>query len=235
MCKQCARGGCAFYFRNRGHPLIARLRQHVVPPQPPQLFSIRVSGSPPNPPQGGFLALCFPSQLCRKCAFHSKTELKWIIVGLWVLAACAGRSTRSKGSQRTLRLSHPVRVARKPAKNDFSGFRAGDRAGWRGRPLEPAQKPGSAARGWELRRARSPGSLDSASLGPQTPLRPPKLPKTCVLAAFRENWRSDRPRRPRGPSNLPAWGPRPPWGYPPDPLGQTKNTSMVVGLGSSSD
>ena len=39
---QCARGGRAFYFRNRVHPLIARLRPHVVPPQPPQLFSIRV-------------------------------------------------------------------------------------------------------------------------------------------------------------------------------------------------
>ena len=57
------------------------------------------------------------------------SQQKWIIVGLWVLAACAGRSTRSKGSRQTLRLSHPVRVARKPAKTDFSGFRAGDRAG----------------------------------------------------------------------------------------------------------
>ena len=31
---------------------------------------------------------------------------------MWVLAACAGCSTRSKGSQQALRLSHPVRVAR---------------------------------------------------------------------------------------------------------------------------
>ena len=47
---------------------------------------------------------------------HSKTELRWNTVGLWVLAACASRSTRSKGSQQTLRLSHPVRVARKQSK-----------------------------------------------------------------------------------------------------------------------
>ena len=43
--------GCVYNVRAAGapftsgigaHPLIARLRQHVVPPQPPQLFSIRV-------------------------------------------------------------------------------------------------------------------------------------------------------------------------------------------------
>ena len=55
--------GAPLTLRIGAHPLIARLRQHVVPPQPPQLFL-----------KGGFLALCFPSQLCRKCAFHSKTE-----------------------------------------------------------------------------------------------------------------------------------------------------------------
>ena len=54
--------------------------------------------------EGGFLALCFPSQLCIKCAFQSKSQLRWISVGLWVLAACAGRSTRSKGSQKQFAL-----------------------------------------------------------------------------------------------------------------------------------
>ena len=58
-------GGCAFYFTNRGvpftlrtgaHPGIAQLRQHVVPPQPPQLFSISVWGSPPKQSsRGAFL------------------------------------------------------------------------------------------------------------------------------------------------------------------------------------
>ena len=34
--------GAAFTLGTGARPLIARLRQHVVPPQPPQLFSIRV-------------------------------------------------------------------------------------------------------------------------------------------------------------------------------------------------
>ena len=34
--------GAPFTLGIGAHPLIARLRQHVVPPQPPQLFSIRV-------------------------------------------------------------------------------------------------------------------------------------------------------------------------------------------------
>ena len=41
------------------HPLIARLRQHVVPPQPPQLF---LGFTPQTPVKGGVLALCFLSQ-----------------------------------------------------------------------------------------------------------------------------------------------------------------------------
>ena len=103
---------------------------------------------PPTPLKGGFLALCFPSQLCRKCALHSKTELKWITVGLWVLAACAGRSTRSKGSQQTLRLSHPVRVARKPAKNDFSRFGSPARTRLGRRVLKGLEGPLKGSRNW---------------------------------------------------------------------------------------
>ena len=135
----------------------------------------------------------------------AKTELKWIIVGLWVLAACAGRSTRSKGSQQTLRLSHPVRVARKPAKNDFSGFRAGDRAGWpRTRPegagagnlagsLGQAQK---ASGPWNLPGwgPRPPGGTPQTLKTAKNVCRPSKLPKMFVLATFREHWRG-RPRR----------------------------------------
>ena len=34
--------GAPFTLGIGAHPLIARLRQHVVPPQPPKLFSIRV-------------------------------------------------------------------------------------------------------------------------------------------------------------------------------------------------
>ena len=77
-----------------------------------------------------------------------QSELRWILVGLWVLVACAGRSTRIKGSQQTIGLSHPVRVAREQGKQgDFSRFRAGReqlfwkfagfRENWRGRPSDP--------------------------------------------------------------------------------------------------
>ena len=82
VCIQCARGGCAFYFRIGAHPFIARLRQHVVPPQSPQLFSIRVWGSPPKTPlKGAFLARCFASQLCIKCAFHSNHNGDGLVSG----------------------------------------------------------------------------------------------------------------------------------------------------------
>ena len=117
VCRQCARGGCAFYFRNRGAPTNRALVSAISPaPTTPTILNWGLGFTPQTPLKGGFLALCFPSQLCRKCVFHSKTELKWITVGLWVLAACGGRLTRSKGSQQTQRLSHPVRVARKHSK-----------------------------------------------------------------------------------------------------------------------
>ena len=74
MCKQCTRGGCAFYFRNRGAP--------TNRPNHPNYSQLGFRVHPPTPLKRGFLALCFPLQLCRKCAFHSKTELKWITVGL---------------------------------------------------------------------------------------------------------------------------------------------------------
>ena len=90
---QCARGGCAYCFKNRGAP------------------TYRALASACNPAPG-CLALCFPSQFCIECAFHSNPQLKWISVGLWALAACADRSTRSKRSQQTVRPSHSVRVAR---------------------------------------------------------------------------------------------------------------------------
>ena len=60
------------------------------------------------------------------------------------------------------------------------------RENWRPRPLGLAQEaPGP----WIL-----PGWGPRPHVG--VPLRPPKLPKTCVLAIFRENWRG----RPLGPA-----------------------------------
>ena len=53
MCIQCV--GAPFTSGGGVHPLIVRLRQHVVPLQPPQLFSIMVY--PQTPSTGAFLSL----------------------------------------------------------------------------------------------------------------------------------------------------------------------------------
>ena len=193
-----------------------------------------------------------------------------------------GLCTRSKGSQQTLRLSHPLRVARKPANPPRSlGVAPSDRPRrlrvpgicqpgaprpligtlqtpktaknvcWRGRPLGPAQEapgpwilpawgprppwgvPPTPPIGQFSRKigrvaprtaTGGPGSLDSASLGPQTPLggtpHPEKCQKCVVWVVFGEKL-AGSPLGPAqkalGPWNLPAWGPRPPWGYPPRP------------------
>ena len=167
MCKQCARGGCANYFRNRGAPTNRALASACSPaPTTPTILNLGLA----TPLKGGFLALCFPLQLCRKCAFHSKTELKWITVGLWVLAACAGRSTRSKGSQQTLRLSHPVRVARKQGKERLFAFQAEEtgRAGSSDRRFrvfgicQPGVPPGGL--GPQASRFQGPGVSEGATL-----------------------------------------------------------------------
>ena len=156
----------------------------------------------------------------------AKTELKWIIVGLWVLAACAGRSTRSKGSQQTLRLSHPVRVARKPAKNDFSGWCGGwELGGDRPRRLRVPGICQVALAGSPSRTgAGGPGSLDSASLGPQTPLEgTPHTPKSAKNVCFgrfsRKIGRVASRTGTGGPGSLDSASlePQTPWGVPPTP------------------
>ena len=179
-------------------------------PNHPNYSQLGFRVHPPTPLKGAFLLSASRRSFAENVRFTVKRS--WIIVGLWVLAACAGRSTRSKGSQQTLRLSHPVRVARKPAKNDFS------ETGQVG--LGPAQK----VRGLGTWRGRLFGQAQKASGPWNLPgwglTRPPKLPKMFVLATFREHWRG-RPRRTGaggpGPWILPAWGPRPFWGGTPTP------------------
>ena len=138
----------------------------------------------------------FPLQNCRKCAFHSKT------------APCQGCS---KAGQRTT----------------FRVSGAGDRAGKVGgvaprtRPegagsLE-SDPPTNALAGSPPRTGPGgPGSLESASLGPQTCWGYSsdvfgKIGGVC-----------SKPRKPPSRWNLPAWGPRPAWGYPPDLLRTAK-------------
>ena len=92
--RQCARGGCAY-------------------------SQLGFGVHPPTPLNEGFLALCFPLAALQKMC--GQNELRWITE---VLAACAGRSTKSRETNR-------VRLKR--AETDVGGT-------WRGRPLGPAQK-----------------------------------------------------------------------------------------------
>ena len=67
-------------------------RQHVVPPQPPKLFSIRVYRvHPPNPPQGGLSCSLLPFAVIYKRPNY----------GLWVLAACAAAQRKASFQQTT--------------------------------------------------------------------------------------------------------------------------------------
>ena len=94
MCRQCACGGCAFYFRNRGAPTNRALAS-ACSPTPTTQTILNWVHPPKAPLKGGFLALCFLSQFKLSATkFPSKAQLRWIGVGL-VLAACAGRSTLS--------------------------------------------------------------------------------------------------------------------------------------------
>ena len=57
-------------------------------------------------------ASCRSSTLAEHVSWHT-TELRWIDVGSWVLAACAGHATRSHGFQQTTPPKRPARMARR--------------------------------------------------------------------------------------------------------------------------
>ena len=206
-----------------------------------------------------------------------KTELKWIIVGLWLLAACAGRSTRNKGSQQTPRLSHPVRVARKHSKssraeqegNTARQGRAGQGRAGQGRAGQGRAGQGRAGQGragqgragqgragqgragqgragqgrgragqgraglaWEA------GPLESARLGPQTPLGvpPPHAQKCqkCVFWLVFEKIGGVAPRTGAGGTgslDSASLGPQTPLGVPPRPLQKRHNALNGGGFG----
>ena len=79
------------FFRNAGTP-IARLRQHVVPPNHANYSQLGFKAHPPNPLQREAFFLCasFRSSI-EATTFHSKPQLRWIggslirVVGLWGL------------------------------------------------------------------------------------------------------------------------------------------------------
>ena len=83
--------GAPFTLGTGAHPLIARLRQHVVPPQPPKLFSIRV--------QGGFSCSLLPFAV-QYISDQITTEIDWCRV-----VGPRGRSTKSKFPTNNLALA----------------------------------------------------------------------------------------------------------------------------------
>ena len=98
-------------FRNRGARAGVSMQFRPNHPNYSQLGCRRFRVHPPNPPQVGHSCSLLPFEVLHNVtAFPSKARLKWIGVGLWSLAACAGRSTRSKGLQQTIRPSLPGRV-----------------------------------------------------------------------------------------------------------------------------
>ena len=172
MCRQCARGGCPFDFRNRGAPTNRALASACSPAPTTNYSQLGFRVHPPNPPQGRLSCSLLPLAALQKMCVSQQPELKWTLVGLWVLAACAGRSTRSKGSQQTLRFSHPVKVARKQGKQgDFLRGRA------RGRPNGICLLGGPREIGGVAPSNRPQKVPESASLGPQTPRRVPPGPR----------------------------------------------------------
>ena len=61
MCRQCARGGCAFYFRNRGAPTNRALASACSPrPNHPNYSQLGFGVHPPNPPSRGFSCSLLP-------------------------------------------------------------------------------------------------------------------------------------------------------------------------------
>ena len=83
---QYARPWCALDFRHGGAPTCRALASACSPASttPTILLNSGLGFTPQTPLKGSFLALCLSSQLCVRCAFHSKPQLGWISVGLWV-------------------------------------------------------------------------------------------------------------------------------------------------------
>ena len=82
VCIQCACGGCTL-LGMQAQPLIARLHQHVVTParNHPNYSEF---GSSPQTPQERLSCSLAPFRVLHiSTKFHSKTQLRWIGVGLW--------------------------------------------------------------------------------------------------------------------------------------------------------
>ena len=104
------------------------------------------------------------------------------------LAACAGRSTSSKGFQQTPRPSHPVRVARSLITNQHNTSRMREVAPRTGPTLPNSNFPGNLGRRLP---AKSPCNLT----GPHTP--PASWYLSRILVGFRRtSWAAICPPKP---------------------------------------
>ena len=113
------------------------------------------------------LSASFRSSIYKR--FHSKAQLRWIGVGLWVLAACAGRSTKSKFPTRALSGLLDVLTQGRAGQSTGQG-----RAGQEGTPVastaQEARLESASLGGAPQTPTAQKGSLEFGSLGPpQTP------------------------------------------------------------------
>ena len=138
-------------------------------PNHPNYSQLGFRAHPPNPLQGGLSCSLLPFAALQKMCVSQQPELRWITVGLWVLAACAGRSTRSKQGFPTNTWPFAPCQGCSKARESRATFRKKrvlglDGGQGRGR-AGAGQGQGSAGQGRAARRPlnKTPGRLESAS------------------------------------------------------------------------
>ena len=127
-------------------------------------------------------------------------ELRWIPVGLWVLAACAGRSTGSKQGFATNK--RPLAPCQGAFRFGRQG-QAGQGSSGKGRAGRHQKRPGQAGTGQARagRRAGRKGGRAAAKQAGLTPTQTAPVPGIC------------QPKT------------RDPWGYPPNPRTDQKHAN----------
>ena len=110
------------FFRNGCAPTYRALASACSPaPATPTVLNNKGLGLTPRTPLGGELSCSLLpfAVLQTTITCHSKAQLR---LRLWVLAACAGPSTTSKGFEQTSCPSRPVRVAPDVHTSTLKGF-----------------------------------------------------------------------------------------------------------------
>ena len=143
--------GAPFALGIGAHSLLARLRQHVVLPQPPKYAQLRFRVHPPNPPSKGLSCSLLPFAVLVKMGASQQTtaEMDWCRCSRPVPAA-----------RREARVSNKNPINPKPdTRNPNKRLAPHTLSG-----LDVASFPAGSAH----------GSLEFASLGPESTPRPPE-------------------------------------------------------------